>query len=111
MKSVQEIEEELKLKITQAVVPIQTKRPVDATLVRGLVTTAGELATTLKGRDMMPRTVLNELYVLIQILRAEAPHGEADLLNGTADQLEHTFALILRGETPADRHPGVPRVV
>ena len=111
MKSVQEIEEELKLKITQAVVPIQTKRPVDATLVRGLVTTAGELATTLKGRDMMPRTVLNELYVLIQILRAEAPHGDTDLLNGTADQLEHTFALILRGETPADRHPGVPRVV
>ncbi len=56
---------------------------------------------------------MNELRVATKVLRAEAPYvdGGRNDLESMADKLEITFDLILKGESPEDRVPGVPRII
>lgn len=57
--------------------------------------------------------MLNELKVAIGVLRSETQQlgGEAGKLIEMSNRLEMTFDLILRGESPDDRTPGVPRII
>ncbi|MCG8420137.1 MAG: hypothetical protein MJE77_19580, partial [Proteobacteria bacterium] len=111
MRTIDEIENDLKRGITETVVPLQTTREVDAAGFERLVAWAQEAATVLKGQQHLLRSFLNELYVVSHVIRAEGQHHPDAQLREVADQLEMVFALILRGEAPGDRHPGVPRVV
>jgi hypothetical protein len=111
MRTIDEIERDLRKGITEAVVPLQTTRVVDSAGLDRLVGWAHEGAAALKGREQLPRSFLNELYVVAHVIRAEGEHNPSTKIPEVADQLEMVFALILRGEEPADRKPGVPRVL
>lgn len=111
MRTIESIEIDLKEGITAVLVPLQTTRVVDAAGLERLVQWASEGAAVLKGRDQLPRSFLNELYVAAQVLRREGQHNEQAVLPAVADRLESVFALILVGESPRDRQPGSPRVV
>lgn len=111
MRTIDEIESDLKRGITEAVVPLQTTREVDAAGLERLVAWAHEGATVLKGQQQLPRSFLNELYAVSHVIRAEGQHHRDARVRELADRLEMAFALILRGEAPGDRRPGVPRIV
>lgn len=92
---------------------IQTIRKVDTAVFQKVDRGATVLANALKGQPLIPKALLNELRVATKILLAEAPYidgGQNDLAN-MASKLEMTFDLILKGESPEDRIPSVPRII
>jgi hypothetical protein len=111
MRTIDEIELEMKRHITAAVVPLQTTREVDAAGLERLVALATEGASVLKGQIHLPRSFLNELYVVSHVIEGEGRHHRDPKVGEVASRLEMVFALILRGETASDRQAGVPRVV
>ncbi|WP_434577354.1 hypothetical protein J3P95_10810 [Pseudomonas sp. Z5-35] len=93
--------------------PIQAERQIDLLAAREVVLCAKKLARTLKGCELIPRSILNELHRTIRILRAEIPYlknGVGDA-SQVADEIELVFDMILRGECFGDRVPGVPRII
>ena len=62
---------------------------------------------------MVPKWILNELWVSMLMLHAEAPYFKEKTmeLEDMEAKLEMLFSLILRDETPEDRVPGVPRII
>lgn len=72
-----------------------------------------ELAQRLKSESLVPKSVLNELYTLVKVARAEAPYMKecSSNVEKKVDAIEMTFDLILRGESHGDRQSGVPRVI
>ena len=111
--NIQAIADELREAITGFVVPLQTTKVLNRDAFAVLNQLCEKLAHALKGTDLVSKSLLNELYVTIQVIRAEAPYvrGETSLLQEMAAKLEYCFALILRNESPADRVPGVPRIM
>ncbi|XZG71320.1 hypothetical protein ACTSKR_05510 [Chitinibacteraceae bacterium HSL-7] len=92
---------------------LQIAREVDVVAFELIEAQARELARELKGNEQLPRLLLQEWYLTIQTLRNEAPYfsEREKQLTEMANQLEFTFALILRGESHDDRVSGVPRII
>ena len=67
----------------------------------------------LKDVDLVSKTMLKDIYSLINAAEAEAPHcrGSENRLTEMAQRLRFLFGLILIGETPDERKPGVPRII
>jgi hypothetical protein len=99
--------------ISSFLVPLQTTKALNRNAFLTLNRVVETLAQALKGSDCVSKSVLNELYVTIQVMRAEAPYvkGETAAIQEMAAKLEYCFALILRNESPSDRVPGVPRLI
>jgi hypothetical protein len=108
-----EAADSLRRAITAAIVPLQTMRGAKKEEFARLQASARVLATALKGRDLVSKALLKEMYACIQILRNEAPHTANDrrFLEDEADKLELCFGLILEDEDHSDRKSGVPRIV
>jgi len=104
---------DLKEAITNFLVPIQTKRVLDLEAFLALNKVVETLAQMLKGTDNVSKSMLNEIYITIQIMRAEAPYvkEQTAAIETMASKLEYCFALILRNESPSDRLPGRPRIM
>lgn len=113
MNDIDIISREMPGLVSRLLIPLQTRKVVDRGAFEDLERCACNLARKLKGADLLPRAVLNELKVAIGVLRAEARHtgGEEPNLIGMSNRLEMVFDLILRGESPDDRVPGVPRII
>lgn len=111
--TIEEIGNKLKEAITNFLVPLQTVKIVKSEAFEILRQQAEALALSLKDVESVPKHLLNELYVTIQIIRNEAPYakGEKALLEQMAAKLEMCFALILRNEVSTERKPGVPRIM
>lgn len=93
------------------ILALQTERVVDVDAFQKIDSAAVELAHTLRGHPLVSKSLLNGWRMGIKAIRAEAPYfGEQTLsLVEMADKLEMTFDLVLMGESPEDRVPGVPR--
>jgi hypothetical protein len=99
--------------VSNLLIPLQTTRVVKREAFDELNNSVKTLAKQLKGHDLVPKSLLNEVYGTMQVLRNEAPYfkGETAALEDMAKQLEKTLGLILIGESHEDRVPGVPRIV
>jgi len=99
--------------VTKFLVPLQTTRIIKRDAFEELANAVKAFAKALKGHDLVPKSLLNEIYTSMQVLRNEAPHfrGETATLEDMANQLEMVLGLILIGESPDDRVPGVPRII
>ncbi|MDR1146945.1 MAG: hypothetical protein LBK71_12545 [Verrucomicrobiales bacterium] len=99
--------------ITNAIVPIQTAHIIKDDKLENLNQVALKLTNLLKGHDLVSKSLLNEFYGIVQILRAEAPYFGNDKikLQTLADKIELYFGLILENESLEDRIAGVPRVI
>jgi hypothetical protein len=88
-------------------------KAIDPQVFQEIHAQARLLACLLKDRELISKSLLNELHTAARILRAEAPYvkGQSVALVKMAEQLELTFDLILLGECHSDRVPGVPRVI
>ena len=113
MNNIEEVSRVLRDRISELLVPLQTRKVIDGAAFEGVAECTRQLARQLKGSELVPKTVLNEIRVTIGVLRAEAPYAgdkTPDLIS-MANRLEMVFDLILRGETSDDRVPGVPRII
>ena len=112
MSDVKKLGEELRSAVTQFLFPLRTAKRVNRIAFEELEHFACLLAAELKSSDVVSKSLLNELYSTVGIIRAEAPYvkGETDNLRKMADKIQVIFDGILCGESCDDRKPGVPRV-
>ena len=108
-----EIAPELREAVTQFLIPLQTMQPTDVRAFERLHTLVIELMRSYKGIDRVSKSLLNELYSVPRIISAEIEHRPTErlVLEEMAQKLEYCFGLLLLGEVPEDRKPGVPRIV
>jgi hypothetical protein len=108
-----EIGNELREVITRLIVPLQTRGPIDLVAFERLHSLTVELMRLYKGQDAVSKSLLREIKVAAKIIRAEAPYRakEENVLEEMARKLEWNFDLLLLGEVPEDRRPGVPRII
>lgn len=113
MSDLDSARESFKEKASAFLLSIQTMKVVDSQAFQEVDAKAKLLSRLLKDRELISKSLLNELHMAAKILRAEAPYvkGQSATLIKMAEQLELTFDLILRGECQSDRVPGVPRVI
>ena len=100
--------------ITQFVVPLQRGTPASGSAFEQVHSLVVELMGYYKGNDRVSKSLLNDVYVVPRVLAAElehAPPGERESLNQMIQKLEMCFGLLLLGEVPEDRRPGVPRII
>ncbi|GJM24871.1 MAG: hypothetical protein DHS20C16_12860 [Phycisphaerae bacterium] len=104
---------ELRQAITDFLVPLQTTRVVNKDAFARLFTHAQELMPILKEHELVPKSLLNELYRVPLVILAEAPYfkDESEQLDEMAHKIGVCFSRILKGEVPEDRIPGVPRLM
>lgn len=69
-------QEQFRANLDEFLRAIQTVRVVDAVAFQRVDREAAGLARSLKGRSLVPRSLLNELRVATKVLRAEAPYVE-----------------------------------
>ena len=107
---IERLDSALRDAISKSFVPLQTTRTINREAFDELNTTANKLAKALKGHVFISKSLLNELYESIQILRNEAVYfkDEKAFLEEIADQLELTFGLILIDQCHEDRIPAGP---
>jgi hypothetical protein len=113
MTDFEETRERFETDLGHFLLDIQTIRKVDRVAFQKIDRDAEGLARALKGQALVPKALLNDFRIAIKILHAEAPYipGEQSELIRMANKLEMTFDLILIGESPEDRIPGVPRII
>jgi len=113
LRTDEEIAPELREAFTSFFVPLQTTRRVDVAAFERLHALSVELLHSYKGKDLVSKSLLNELYSAPRIIRAESVHRKTgrEMLEQMADKLEMCFGLLLLDETPEDRKPGVPRII
>lgn len=99
--------------ISDFLLPLQTVRVIDRGAFRRLHGYAQELVRLLKESESVSKSLLNELFTVSIVTRAEAPYFKVERqeLEGMATKIELCFSLILKGEAPEDRVPNVPRVI
>jgi hypothetical protein len=93
--------------------PITMSKPAVKAAFEKAERSAADVARALKGRDDLPRDVLRSIYKAIGVIRAQLPYQKEgrDELASMCNKLEMVFFLILEGESPDDRKPGVPRII
>ena len=112
-ESTEQLDGALRIAVVNFLTPLQTTRIIKHDAFEILISAAKELARALKGHEFVSKSLLNELYRSVGILRSEAPYfkDETAVLEKMANQLDLTIALILMNESPEDRIPGVPRII
>lgn len=112
MNEINSLEKQLHERITNLIVPIQTEGVIDDTAYISLLSIVNDLSSVLLNKELIPKSVLNEIFVTIKILRNESLSlKKSPLLEEMANKLEYLFELILKGETSEQRVPGVPRII
>lgn len=99
--------------VTRAIVPLQTLREVRTEQFALLEKSIVKVMGLLKGQQMVSKSLLNDLFGTIQVIRNEAQEFETDrlILEDVANKIEFYFFLILKDETPDERKAGIPRVI
>ncbi|BEV71187.1 hypothetical protein THUN1379_06690 [Paludibacterium sp. THUN1379] len=100
-------------RVSEFLTPLCARKVIDKVAFENLENCVRCFARKIKGSELVPRSVLNEIKVTIGVLRAEAHclGAEASITIDMANRLEMILDLILRGESPDDRIPGVPRII
>jgi len=106
------LEKRFKENLGRFLVAVQTERVVSQVAFADINNDAVQIARVLKLYPDISKSLLNAWRTGIKVLRAEAPYvpEEAQAMTEMADKLEMTFDLVLMGESPEDRVPGVPRI-
>jgi hypothetical protein len=99
--------------ITQFLVPLQTMQPVNVAAFERLHALAVDLLHCYKDKEYVSKSLLHELHTSIKIITAETAHRakERQVLEDMTAKLQMCFDLLLIGETPEKRNPGIPRIV
>lgn len=79
---------------------------------RALLDYLSEKAEAVKGEHVISKQVLGSLRNAASVIRSQAPYVQQARENLVlADEFEMLLDLMIIGESPRDRVPGVPRVI
>lgn len=106
---VQQFEEEL----ADFLNTVQSKQEIRSSSIESLNKAMNEVAISAKAQPLLPRKLLWAFRTGTKVLVAEIPYANtnANALKQFSSQLEYVMDLILLGESPSDRVPGVPRII
>jgi len=93
--------------------PVRMSKPADKQLFAKIEQQAADIARGLKGQSLLPRSVLNSIFIAVRVIQGQIPYqkeGQGELAE-MANKLDWILFLILAGESPDDRVPGVPRII
>jgi hypothetical protein len=112
-RSEAEIATALREAFTSFFVPLQRMQPVDVAAFEKLHAQIVELMRFYKGKAHVSKSLLYEVRAASKILMGELQHRPAEkvILEEMLSRLEMSFDLLLLGEVPEDRKPGVPRII
>jgi hypothetical protein len=111
MNELEVMEIQIKESVGRFLLDLQSSKFVNESEFENIDRLSREIARQLKADALVPKSVLNELYKFVKVVRAEVPYiKEPSDVKKKADAIEMTFDLILRGESHGDRQPGVLRV-
>lgn len=105
--------EEVKQAAVDFFVPLATSRHLNVKKFDVLIESVTKLAEMHKNQEFVAKSVLRNINTTIGVLRNEAPNcgQQGQMMMSMADRLQTIFNMILSGETPRDRQPGVPRIL
>jgi hypothetical protein len=108
-----EITTALREAFTSFFVPLQRMQPVDVAAFEKLHAHIVVLMRFYKGKELVSKSLLYEVRSASKILIGELEHRPAEkaILESMISRLEMSFDLLLLGEVPEDREPGVPRII
>ncbi len=88
-------------------------RTVDQDALDFMCSEVEKLTYRFKDVDSVSKTLLCDIYTVIETAKAQAPYcgDSAEALLSDIYRLQTLFGLILSDETPRDRMPGVPRII
>lgn len=111
MIAIEQLADQIRVSSIDLVSALQTGQGLREEAFGRLDAASRELARQLKGSDILPRKLINELYMTAKILENEAPYAkDRQRVSDMASVLFMTFDLILLGESHEDRQSGVPRI-
>ncbi len=111
MNGVESVAAELRSSGAELVMALQSTKEIKQQAFDRLDKASRELATVLRGAELLPRQIVNDLYITAKILENEAPYSkDEELVHQMAYTLYETFDIILLGESHDDYRPGIPRV-
>jgi hypothetical protein len=94
----------LRESITRAIFPLQTTRVFSADAFAAMDQNARVLVDLLKGHALVSKRLLNEYWLLMHILRNEAPYFKAEQqrLEALGETIEQYLHFILENKTVAE---------
>lgn len=113
MTELEGAETRLKAALSDLLLPIQAFRGFDPAAAKRVEAEITLIPRLLKGTDLLPRSLLNEMRTAARVLSNEAPHAEENRrqLIELSGNIEMAIDLIFLGESFEDRGGGLPRVV
>lgn len=94
--------------------PLKTTREVRKAASARLYEVTADATRLCKSDELLSKALLAEIFITIRAIEPEVDYvavgDRADLL-ALHDKLDGLFYLLMQGETPEDRVPGVPRFI
>ena len=109
-----EILPELREAVSAFLLPLKTMRGVKKEAFARLEAIVTEATRICKGDDLLSKALLAEVFLTARAIEPEEEYvGVADraALRAMREKLEVLFYLLIDGESPEDRVPGVPRII
>ena len=94
--------------------PLKTRREVKKEAFARLEAVAMETTRICKTDDLLSKALLAEIFVTTRAIEPEEEYvavGDRAELRSMRERLDALFYLLIEGESPEDRVPGVPRIV
>lgn len=100
-------------KLCQFLLKVQTNQSFESDTIDELNTEMNALVMNAKNQQLLSRKLLWIFRAGAKVLNAEIPYAKtnANALSQLSSKLEASMDLILLGESPSDRMPGVPRII
>ena len=106
--------EELQRHLVDVVNGVQDGKEIRNAAFEQMEHLSKKLTQLLKGHELIPRYILQELSQAASVLEATAQYmptaSEQQKALAISHAIQRTFSLILLGECHDDRRPGVPRI-
>lgn len=109
-----EILPDLREAVSAFLYPLKTTREVKKDAFARLESKVAETTRICKTDDFVAKALLLEIFVTIRAIGPEEDYvavGDRTALRAMREKLEALFYLLVLGESPEDRVPGVPRIV
>jgi hypothetical protein len=109
-----EILPELREAVSGFLYPLKTTRAVKKDAFARLESVVTEATRICKTDALLSKALLTEIFVTTRAIEPEEPFVaivDRPVLRDMREKLDSLFYLLVRGESPEDRVPGVPRIV
>ena len=109
-----EILPELREAVSAFLYPLKTTRAVKKEAFARLESITAEATRICKTDDLLSKALLVEIFITTRAIEPEEEYvavGDRAALREMREKLDVLFYLLIQGESPEDRVPGVPRII